>query len=503
MPIGLVIDTPGGANFAGYSLVNVNHLEAVSLEADTLDLLQPTGVAPMTIASTTVVSNLNADLLDGQHGSYYRSATNIDSGLLSRAYGGTGINTMATVANSVLLGLAAGAGWEMRTLTAGSNVTFDKTVAGVLTINAAAGGGGGLSNAWAYFASSDGTVQLTASGSDTVRIAPGSNVTIGWNASPKTITISASTGSTTTSWPAGTQALPGWPVTGDLDTGFWSPSANQLAVVVGGVLAFGATSNGQLSVGPLGTIPTASHVKLAVLTNSYATQMEIGGGAGEGFLNATNGGMWLSWGRRFDGTDVRATQSSAASLAVESAGIVRIYADTALTAGFTFTHTERLRLGYVSATVSTVRAATGQWLALGAGGSDHLYINNTGTAFYPGTTNAISLGVSSNVFTAVWATNGTIQTSTRGKKNLIKKLQDSTALEAVELIPIWNYEYLDDPDPSRPMRHYGIVIEELPQWMWTDPDGKGFNYSTLASVNTAAIQALLRRVKLLEGKIKN
>lgn len=30
-----------------------------------------TGTSPLTVASTTLVSNLNADLLDGQHGSYY------------------------------------------------------------------------------------------------------------------------------------------------------------------------------------------------------------------------------------------------------------------------------------------------------------------------------------------------------------------------------------------------------------------------------------------------
>jgi hypothetical protein len=30
------------------------------------------GTAPFVVSSTTAVSNLNADLLDGQHGSYYR-----------------------------------------------------------------------------------------------------------------------------------------------------------------------------------------------------------------------------------------------------------------------------------------------------------------------------------------------------------------------------------------------------------------------------------------------
>jgi hypothetical protein len=37
-----------------------------------------TGTAPLTIASTTLVSNLNADQLDGQHGSYYTTAANIN-----------------------------------------------------------------------------------------------------------------------------------------------------------------------------------------------------------------------------------------------------------------------------------------------------------------------------------------------------------------------------------------------------------------------------------------
>lgn len=45
-----------------------------SLEVDT-GIIQSnvtTGTAPLSIASTTLVSNLNADLLDGQQGSYYR-----------------------------------------------------------------------------------------------------------------------------------------------------------------------------------------------------------------------------------------------------------------------------------------------------------------------------------------------------------------------------------------------------------------------------------------------
>ena len=66
---------------------------------------QATGTAPFTVSSTTVVSNLNADLLDGQQGSYYQNASNISSGTLAIARGGT--NSSATPTNG---GVAYGTG---------------------------------------------------------------------------------------------------------------------------------------------------------------------------------------------------------------------------------------------------------------------------------------------------------------------------------------------------------------------------------------------------------
>ena len=43
------------------------------------------GTAPFTVSSATVVQNLNADLLDGQEGSYYQNADNINAGTLASA----------------------------------------------------------------------------------------------------------------------------------------------------------------------------------------------------------------------------------------------------------------------------------------------------------------------------------------------------------------------------------------------------------------------------------
>lgn len=48
------------------------------------------GTAPFQPTSTTVCANLNADLLDGQHGSYYRDASNLNAGTVPTARIGSG-----------------------------------------------------------------------------------------------------------------------------------------------------------------------------------------------------------------------------------------------------------------------------------------------------------------------------------------------------------------------------------------------------------------------------
>ncbi len=70
---------------------------------------------------------------------------NNGSGMLSWAvvspqYGGTGINAQAAANGKLLIG--NGAGFSLSALTAGTNITIDNTVAGQITINATAGGGG-------------------------------------------------------------------------------------------------------------------------------------------------------------------------------------------------------------------------------------------------------------------------------------------------------------------------------------------------------------------------
>jgi hypothetical protein len=60
------------------------NLGSHALSATQLQSTIATGTAPLTVTSTTAVTNLNADLLDGQHGSYYAPAS---AGTGSVSYG--------------------------------------------------------------------------------------------------------------------------------------------------------------------------------------------------------------------------------------------------------------------------------------------------------------------------------------------------------------------------------------------------------------------------------
>lgn len=67
-----------------------------------------TGTAPLTVASTTVVTNLNADKLDGQDGSYYQNASNLSSGTLPAGRFPALTGDITTTAGSLTTAIAAG-----------------------------------------------------------------------------------------------------------------------------------------------------------------------------------------------------------------------------------------------------------------------------------------------------------------------------------------------------------------------------------------------------------
>ena len=97
-----------------------------------------TGTAPMIIASTTAVSNLNADLLDGEHGAYYLDGANF-TGTLPNNYVTLGTDTagnyVATIAGTANEVEVTGSGSETAAVTIG--LPDDVTIGNELTVTTA------------------------------------------------------------------------------------------------------------------------------------------------------------------------------------------------------------------------------------------------------------------------------------------------------------------------------------------------------------------------------
>lgn len=97
---------------------------AYEIRAQTLEADVSTGTAPLTIASTTKVANLNVDKLDDQEGSYYLAAGNF-TGTLAVGNGGTGATSLTD--GGVLLGSGTGAVTAMAVLADGEMIVGDGT----------------------------------------------------------------------------------------------------------------------------------------------------------------------------------------------------------------------------------------------------------------------------------------------------------------------------------------------------------------------------------------
>lgn len=75
-----------GISIAGNTFTDGNrNVTANSVSAQTFISTVATGTAPLTVASTTTVTNFSADLLDGQHSAYYTNATNLAAGTVPAA----------------------------------------------------------------------------------------------------------------------------------------------------------------------------------------------------------------------------------------------------------------------------------------------------------------------------------------------------------------------------------------------------------------------------------
>jgi hypothetical protein len=156
-----------------------------------------------------------------------------------------------------------------------------------------------------------------------------------------------------------------------------------------------------------------------------------------------------------------------------------------------------------------------------SGTASHLYLTanyglvviNTyaGGALIPQGDNALSCGTSVNRWTALWAVNGTIQTSVREAKNInATQPSDTDIMLAVRSIETAAYTYKDDAgwngeaqrehgDEIKQHRHFGVMHDTLPAWAQTTENG--VNPMNVAAIALAGVRVLENRIRDLEKQL--
>ncbi len=107
--LGFYVNRAAAVTYSGmtadFALTTTGGSFTGGVSATTLTSTVANGTAPLTVTSSTVVTNLNSDLLDGQSGTYYQNAGNLNAGtiLAARMPALTGdvVTTAGTVATTI------------------------------------------------------------------------------------------------------------------------------------------------------------------------------------------------------------------------------------------------------------------------------------------------------------------------------------------------------------------------------------------------------------------
>ena len=259
-----------------------------------------TGTAPLTIASTTLVANLNADKLDSQEGTYYLAAANF-TGTLAVNQGGTGATSLTD--GGVLLGSGTGAVTAMAVLADGEMIVGDGSTDPVAesgaTLRTSIGVGTGDSPT--FTAVTVGQVDITAEGDLRLQDNTGGQY-VGLDApatvsSSYTLTLPAAIGSVnqvlsinntdgTLQWATPetgdiTSVVAGAGMTGGGTTGDVTLNVigtTDKITVSADAVTIASTYVGQTSITTLGTIATGTWNGTAVANAYVADDLTISGG---------------------------------------------------------------------------------------------------------------------------------------------------------------------------------------------------------------------------------
>lgn len=335
---------------------------------------------------------------------------------------------------------------------------------------------------------------------------------------------------------AGSAAAPGYVSGDDTDTGVFSPGANTWAVATGGTERLRVDSTGVVKIGNSG------------ITNN---EIELGQ------YRTSNGDAFVDFhaqvGTDYEARLIRASGANGdLSLINNGTGSLNVQADGTLnvTLGgnqFSLNAVNGLQIvdennnigGFI--TTSKESGSANRLRIFGSRGSGGVVIRTNDTTISadkvevthdghlrPVTDNAFTLGASGNRWSAVWAANGTIQTSDERTKTDISN--SVLGLDFVRTLRPVSFKYIeggrevtgqvDGEQPTFIVRpgvrtHFGLIAQEvkaaLPQgvdfggWVLTDkndPDSQqALRYDQFISPLIQAVKELSAKVETLEARI--
>lgn len=141
------------------------------------------------------------------------------------------------------------------------------------------------------------------------------------------------------------------------------------------------------------------------------------------------------------------------------------------------------------------------------GGVLRSYINSLG--IFPATDNSLACGLSGNRWSAVYAANGTIQTSDSSEKDFIPLPYGISNLMQVNTIQYkWKSQaFLSNDDPSKYYQYYGVIADELdtifPELVYNEKQPFQLNYSELVPICINAIKDLKNEIDAKDAIISN
>lgn len=335
---------------------------------------------------------------------------------------------------------------------------------------------------------------------------------------------------------AGTAASPGFVSRDDTDTGVFSPGPNTWAVSTGGTerlriddtglvkIGLNAITNTEIELGQYRTTDGASYIDFhAVAGTDWEARLVRETGV--------NGQVWLA-------------NAGTGDVKLSGGGELKI---TLTGNEFSFDPTNGLKIvdennnigGYI--TTNKGSGTANKLRIFGSRGSGGVVIrtDNSGTIadrvevvdaghLQPVTDNAFTLGASGKRWSAVWAANGTIQTSDERTKT---DISDSVlGLNFVKTLRPVSYKYIeggkevtgqvDGQEPTFTVKpgvrtHFGLIAQEvkaaLPEgvdfggWVLTDkndPDSQqALRYDQFISPLIQAVKELSAKVEALEAKV--